>query len=60
MYTLYADILSLQKAMQIIGLSAEEQTQIFRMLAGILWIGNVQFNEKDDGNAQVFAKGFLY
>jgi myosin I len=24
-------------------------------LAGILWSGNVQFNEKDDGNAQVFA-----
>ena len=39
--------------MQIIGLSAEEQTQIFRMLAGILWLGNVQFDEKDDGNSQV-------
>lgn len=40
--------------MQVIGLSTEEQTQIFRMLAGILWLGNVQFNEKDDGNSQVY------
>jgi len=39
--------------MQIIGLSEDEQSQIFRMLAAILWLGNVQYTEKDDGNAQV-------
>ena len=46
--------------MQVIGLSAEEQTQIFRMLAGILWLGNVQFSERDDGNAQVYLKDIWY
>jgi myosin I len=46
-------IVAFQKAMQIIGLTDEEQSQIFRMLAAILWLGNVQFDEKEDGNAQV-------
>ncbi|KAF8640535.1 hypothetical protein AX17_000197 [Amanita inopinata Kibby_2008] len=41
------------KAMQIIGLSQHEQDEIFRMLAIILWLGNVQFEEMDDGNARV-------
>ncbi|KAI0756363.1 P-loop containing nucleoside triphosphate hydrolase protein [Daedaleopsis nitida] len=41
------------KAMQVIGLSDYEQTEIFRMLAVILWLGNVQYSEKDDGNADV-------
>lgn len=39
--------------MQIIGLSDHEQSEIFRMLAAILWLGNVQFVEMDDGNASV-------
>ncbi len=39
--------------MQIIGLSDYEQSEIFRMLAVILWLGNVQYSEKDDGNADV-------
>jgi myosin-1 len=39
--------------MQIIGISAQEQSEIYRMLASILWLGNVQFEEKDDGNSQV-------
>jgi myosin-1 len=39
--------------MEIIGLSQEEQTEIFRMLAVILWLGNVQFDEKDDGNSTI-------
>ncbi|EKM61602.1 uncharacterized protein PHACADRAFT_248292 [Phanerochaete carnosa HHB-10118-sp] len=41
------------RAMQIIGLTDQEQSEIFRMLAVILWLGNVQFAEKDDGNAEV-------
>ncbi|TBU29834.1 P-loop containing nucleoside triphosphate hydrolase protein [Dichomitus squalens] len=41
------------KAMQVIGLSDYEQSEIFRMLAVILWLGNVQYSEKDDGNADV-------
>lgn len=39
--------------MQTIGLSEQEQTEIFRMLAIVLWLGNVQFSEMDDGNSQV-------
>lgn len=39
-------------AMNIIGLSGEEQNEIFRMLASILWLGNIVFVENDDGNAQ--------
>ncbi|CAI6644930.1 BPK_HP2_G0039580.mRNA.1.CDS.1 [Saccharomyces cerevisiae] len=40
------------KAMRVIGLGQEEQDQIFRMLAAILWIGNVSFIENEEGNAQ--------
>ncbi|RDX51151.1 hypothetical protein OH76DRAFT_1401924 [Lentinus brumalis] len=40
-------------AMQVIGLSDYEQNEIFRMLAVILWLGNVQYAEKDDGNAEI-------
>ena len=42
-----------QDAMNIIGLSAAEQTEILKMLAIILWLGNVQFSEMDDGNASI-------
>ncbi|KAI0695609.1 P-loop containing nucleoside triphosphate hydrolase protein [Cytidiella melzeri] len=41
------------RAMQIIGLSDQEQSDIFRMLAVVLWLGNVQYSEQDDGNADV-------
>lgn len=43
--------------MQVIGLSDQEQTEIFRMLAVILWLGNVQFEEMDDGNSQIGDTG---
>ena len=39
--------------MQIIGLTPQEQNEIFRMIATILWLGNVQYTEKDDGNAAI-------
>lgn len=41
------------KAMQVIGLSQEEQDQIFRLLAAILWIGNITFVEDEEGNAKI-------
>ncbi|PFH52252.1 hypothetical protein AMATHDRAFT_2258 [Amanita thiersii Skay4041] len=41
------------QAMQVIGLTQHEQSEIFRMLAIILWLGNVQFEEMDDGNAGI-------
>lgn len=40
-------------AMQTIGLSADEQSNILRMLAAVLWLGNVQYAENDEGNAYV-------
>ncbi|KAL1706191.1 P-loop containing nucleoside triphosphate hydrolase protein [Schizophyllum commune] len=40
-------------AMQVIGLTDEEQGEIFKMLAAILWIGNVQFVEDDSGNSAI-------
>lgn len=41
------------KAMKIIGLRQDEQDNIFRMLALILWIGNISFVEDEHGNAAI-------
>ncbi|PFH55566.1 hypothetical protein XA68_18031 [Ophiocordyceps unilateralis] len=41
------------KSMKTIGLSQSEQDEIFRMLAVVLWIGNIQFQEDDGGYATV-------
>ncbi|RDL33189.1 Myosin-1 [Venustampulla echinocandica] len=46
----YEDTLN---AMRVIGLSQAEQDEIFRMLAAILWTGNIQFVEDKDGYAAV-------
>ncbi|KAJ2723716.1 class II myosin [Coemansia sp. Benny D115] len=46
----YADTL---RAMDIIGITPEEQDGIHCMLATILWLGNVQFAEDDSGNSKV-------
>ncbi|KAK0630006.1 myosin-1 [Bombardia bombarda] len=40
-------------AMKIIGLSQAEQDSIFRMLAAVLWTGNLVFREDDNGYAAV-------
>ncbi|OJJ46140.1 hypothetical protein ASPZODRAFT_133139 [Penicilliopsis zonata CBS 506.65] len=40
-------------AMRIIGMAEGEQDNVFRMLAAILWLGNVQFVEDDSGNAAI-------
>lgn len=39
--------------MQVIGLTDYEQAEIFRNLATILWLGNIQYSEADDGNSQI-------
>ncbi len=41
------------QAMQIIGLAKAEQDNIFRMLAAILWIGNITFRENDQGGVDI-------
>ncbi|KAK2758756.1 class II myosin [Arachnomyces sp. PD_36] len=48
-----ADFKETLEAMRIIGLAQAEQDNIFRVLAAILWIGNVQFVEDDQGNAAI-------
>ncbi|WPK25200.1 hypothetical protein PUMCH_002504 [Australozyma saopauloensis] len=40
-------------AMRVIGLNEAEQDNIFRMLASILWIGNISFVEDEQGNAAI-------
>ncbi|KAI8683759.1 Myosin-1 [Fusarium keratoplasticum] len=46
-------------AMKIIGLSQPEQDEIFRMLAAILWIGNIQFQEDQSGYAEVIDRSVV-
>ncbi|KAF2764174.1 hypothetical protein EJ03DRAFT_356017 [Teratosphaeria nubilosa] len=41
------------EAMRVIGMSQQEQDEVFRMLAAVLWIGNITFAEDDQGNAAV-------
>jgi len=48
-----ADYAETLKAMTIIRLTQHEQDEIFRMLAIILWLGNVVFREDDQGNATI-------
>ncbi|KAL1993236.1 hypothetical protein VTN49DRAFT_3185 [Thermomyces lanuginosus] len=48
-----ADFQEVLQAMRIIGLSQDEQDSIFRMLAAILWLGNIQFVEDDHSNASI-------
>ncbi|GMG40690.1 unnamed protein product [Ambrosiozyma monospora] len=50
----YQDTLT---AMKTIGLSQEEQDNVFRLLAAILWIGNITFVENEEGNSQVADTG---
>lgn len=48
-----ADYKDTLEAMRIIGLSAAEQDEIHRMLAAILWTGNIGFREDKEGYAEV-------
>ncbi|KAF4121742.1 myosin I [Geosmithia morbida] len=46
-------------AMKIIGVTQPEQDSIFRMLAAVLWIGNIQFREDDGGYAEVVDRSVV-
>lgn len=48
-----ADFRETLQAMEIIGLQQAEQDQILRLLASILWIGNIDFAENDQEQASV-------
>ncbi|CAE6338846.1 unnamed protein product [Rhizoctonia solani] len=43
------------QAMNVVGLTAEEQNDIFRMIAAILWIGNIQFVDSEDGSGSTIT-----
>ncbi|GAB7356705.1 hypothetical protein MBLNU459_g7411t1 [Dothideomycetes sp. NU459] len=49
----HADFKDTLNAMKVIKLSQAEQDSVFRMLAAILWLGNVTFAEDDQGNAAI-------
>ncbi|KAG4302223.1 hypothetical protein PCK1_001495 [Pneumocystis canis] len=49
-----SDFLETCKAMKTIGLSSNDENNIFRILSIILWLGNIQFQEDQNGNAVVF------
>ncbi|KAF2203736.1 hypothetical protein GQ43DRAFT_478776 [Delitschia confertaspora ATCC 74209] len=49
----HAEFQDTLNAMKVIGLTQPEQDNIFRMLAAILWLGNVSFIEDDKGNAAI-------
>ncbi|CAD6890277.1 unnamed protein product [Tilletia controversa] len=48
-----ADFAETIQSMGIIGLSDDEQNSIFRMIAAILWIGNLSFKENKEGNSEI-------
>ena len=48
-----ADFKETLDAMKIIGVTKPEQDNIFRMLAAILWTGNISFRENDQGGVDV-------
>ncbi|CAG8432949.1 9867_t:CDS:10 [Diversispora eburnea] len=43
----------LDDAMNVIGLTQDEQIDIFRMLSIVLWLGNVTFEDGDDGGSVI-------
>jgi myosin-1 len=49
----HAEFKDTLNAMKVINLSQAEQDNIFRMLAAILWLGNVSFQEDDSGYAAI-------
>ena len=54
-----ADFKDTLDAMKIIGMTEEEQDDVFRMLAAILWIGNIQFGEDQFGNAAILDESVV-
>jgi myosin-1 len=55
----HAEFKDTLNAMKVIGLPQNEQDNIFRMLAAILWIGNVSFQEDDSGNTAIVDQSIV-
>jgi myosin I len=49
-----------REAMNFIGFTKENQEEIFRLIAGILWLGNVSFLEKDGKSQIEDSSGFYF
>lgn len=39
-----------QKALDVIRMSKQDQERVFKLLAAILWLGNITFHETDNEN----------
>lgn len=48
-----ADFQEVLSAMRTVGMTQDEQDNLFRMLSAVLWLGNVTFVENDEGNAAI-------
>ncbi|KYQ88475.1 myosin IC [Tieghemostelium lacteum] len=48
-----------RNAMNVIGITAQEQHNIFKLLAAILWIGNIEFKELPGDKSQVSDQSVL-
>lgn len=47
------------KAMQVMGFSEEEKTEIFRLVASILWLGNITFADTEKEEAYIMNEDTL-
>ncbi|KAG7021176.1 Myosin-9 [Cucurbita argyrosperma subsp. argyrosperma] len=47
------DYLATRRAMDVVGISAKEQEAIFRVVAAILHLGNIEFTKGKDGDSSV-------
>jgi myosin-1 len=54
-----ADFKEVVNAMNTIGITPQDQESIFRIVAGVLHLGNVQFGEDDRGNAYITDRSVL-
>lgn len=48
-----------RKAMDVMGMPKEEQSEIFQVIAGILWLGNISFVEDGNGAAKISDQNTL-
>ena len=47
------DFATLKSAMTAVGINHQQQTEVFEVLAGILWLGNIQFRAPTDDSVCV-------
>lgn len=47
------DFAALKAAMTAVGINPQQQTEVFEVVAGILWLGNIQFRAPTDDSVSV-------